>query len=1098
MSFRLTRRVIKLLCGPAHFATGERYCLNRKISFQIYDAANGRFAAEVKFGRQMTDQIHVTLDQHGDVQASCSCGLARTASGYCQHIAAVLLAVHDQENFGDEPVKAYAPSPLDAAPPAGEQARAFSSRSRTTQADAVLELFSSLKKPSISDHHLQLRQPLKVEFICQPYSYREDRWMFGIEIKAGPQRLYIVQNIREFLRAIETGKPYVFTRQFTYDPRLHNFTARDEAVLKQLIQSALNERLYRETVTSRNTAKSAGGERMLLIPPAAWERLLPELTDAPSSSFEHEGKFSQEVVLSYEPLPLRYEFSESEAEGFQLHIEGLDAITVMTDYQIIIANAKLYRAAAEHCRRLSELQSVAGRSPRRSIPLTPEQMQPFMDKVVPELMKMGRVQISQSVSERMVHHPLQARLYLDRIKSRLLAGLEFQYGDLVLNPLEENPRQHGEHRILVRDGQKEQQILQLMETASFGRTEAGYFMESEDAEFDFLYHTLPQLEKLMQVYATTAVKNRLYSSLAPPKVRINLDQRRNDWLEFSFQLDGIPEKEIKLVIQSLMEKRRYYRMANGALMPLETEDMQNIVHMMNELGIRKSELGNGTLHIPVVRGLHLLEEPLDGRAIEMEPAVEALLQELKQPALSAFPVPEQLQPILREYQVHGYQWMKTLARYKFGGILADDMGLGKTLQSITYLASVLDDIRASGQPALIVCPSSLVYNWQQELKKFTPHINAVVYDGGLTERRSAVRRAEHRDVVITSYPLLRMDAEFFAEYHFHTVFLDEAQTFKNHTTQTAQAVRSIQGDQRFALTGTPVENALEELWSIFHVILPVLFPGRKAFSEMPRSQIAAMIRPFLLRRLKTDVLKDLPDKIETVQATELLPEQKKLYAAYLARLRHETLKHLDEEGFQKTRIKILAGLTRLRQLCCHPALFVEGYSGTSAKFEQLMELIEECRSAGKRMLIFSQFTGMLGIISRELGFKGIPHFYLDGSTPSAERVEMCDRFNQGEHELFLISLKAGGTGLNLTGADTVILYDLWWNPAVEQQAADRAHRMGQTNVVQVIRMITHGTVEDKMYELQQSKKNLIEEVIAPGEESQSSLTEEEIRSILSI
>jgi SNF2 family DNA or RNA helicase len=248
------------------------------------------------------------------------------------------------------------------------------------------------------------------------------------------------------------------------------------------------------------------------------------------------------------------------------------------------------------------------------------------------------------------------------------------------------------------------------------------------------------------------------------------------------------------------------------------------------------------------------------------------------------------------------------------------------------------------------------------------------------------------------------------------------------------------------------------------VVFPELFPSRKVFNDLSREKVAKRVRPFLLRRLKTDVLKELPEKIESVQASELLPEQKKLYVAYLAELQQETVKHL-HEGYQKHRIKILAGLTRLRQLCCHPTLFVEGYGGSSAKFEQLLEMLAECQSMGKRVLVFSQFTKMLGLIGRELGYQGVPYFYLDGQTPTSERVELCSRFNEGVRDVFLISLKAGGTGLNLTGADTVILYDLWWNPAVEQQAADRAHRIGQKNIVQVIRLVTQGTVEDKMYEL---------------------------------
>ena len=261
---------------------------------------------------------------------------------------------------------------------------------------------------------------------------------------------------------------------------------------------------------------------------------------------------------------------------------------------------------------------------------------------------------------------------------------------------------------------------------------------------------------------------------------------------------------------------------------------------------------------------------------------------------------------------------------------------------------------------------------------------------------------------------------------------------------------------------------------------PELLPGRRAFSELSRENIAKRVRPFILRRMKQDVLKELPKKTETMLYSELQMEQKTLYAAYLAELKQDALKHLKKGDLQRNRIRILAGLTRLRQLCCHPALFVDGYKGSSAKFEQLMELLEECRISGRRVLIFSQFTQMLGIIRGRLIREGTPYFYLDGQTPSEERVELCDRFNNGEGNLFLISLKAGGTGLNLTGADTVILYDLWWNPAVEQQAADRAHRMGQENEVHVIRLIAKGTIEEKITQLQHKKKSLIDEVIHSG------------------
>ena len=280
------------------------------------------------------------------------------------------------------------------------------------------------------------------------------------------------------------------------------------------------------------------------------------------------------------------------------------------------------------------------------------------------------------------------------------------------------------------------------------------------------------------------------------------------------------------------------------------------------------------------------------------------------------------------------------------------------------------------------------------------------------------------------------------------------------------------------------------------MIFPQLFQGLEEFSNLTKKDIARRVRPFLLRRMKEDVLKELPGKQETLESSELLPEQKKLYAAYLAKLRYDTLKHLDKETFRKNRIRILAGITRLRQICCHPALFVEGYKGSSAKFEQLMQILEESKHSGRRVLIFSQFTKMLNLIATEMTMRGQTYFYLDGQTPSEDRVELCNRFNDGEKDVFLISLKAGGTGLNLTGAATGILYDLWWNPAVEEQAADRAYRMGQKNVVQVIKLIARGTIEEKMHALQEKKRDLIADILQSEEKASTTLTEEDIREIL--
>ncbi|RCW48562.1 DEAD/DEAH box helicase [Paenibacillus prosopidis] len=1113
MSFPLSKRVIKLLCGDTFYERGEAYYRDRKVTINNSDAEASSYDAVVQGKKRYT--VAIAIDRNGDVDAECTCLAFSTYDKYCKHVAATLLQIHELEVEGGKPARKY-PSLLHPEDRPSEEEDEneeleahihprFAKYAALASADArlasdMLGLFSGKPLRSYGSRQLfETRTPLDVEITCKLYPYGYRKHMFGIELKVGPKRLYIVQKIREFLERVELGKPFVFSKNFTYDPALHSFQPENDAVIRQLIQIYRNETMYRDSSTRSSYLREAPacGDRMLLVPPFSWEKLLPLLVEAPIVLLAHDGHTYNGIQLSDEAVPLHFAFDQAKSDGYQLDVQGLDQMTIIEQYELALAEGKLFKLQPESCKRLSELKHLLANSQKPRIPIAPEQMEPFMEKVIPGLMKLGSVGIAETIADRVLQTQLNANLYLDRVRDRLLAGLEFQYGDIIINPLEGSDKNRGTDRILMRDGDQERRILELMELSPFAKTEGGYFMENEEAEYDFLHNVVPQLEKLLTVYATSAVKVRIVTKYAPPKVTIEIDER-TDWLEFKFDMDGIPESEIRNLLQSLVVKRKYHRLPGGALLPLETAEFQEIIRFLNEVGLRMGDLQGTEFRIPTVRGLHLMDSSEKGNAVKFGKSFRRLLENMRNPDNLEFPVPDRLAPVLRDYQKYGYQWLKTLAHYHFGGILADDMGLGKTLQSIAFIVSVLPEIRKREQPALIVSPASLVYNWLNELKKFAPEVRAVIADGSKTERSEVLKEMGEADVIITSYPLLRRDIAQYARQSFHTLILDEAQYFKNHTTQTAQAVKAIEAQYRFALTGTPVENTLEELWSIFDIVFPELFPSRSAFNELSRETVAKRIRPFLLRRLKTDVLKELPEKIESIQASELLPEQKKLYVGYLAKLQQETVKHLNEEGFHKNRIRILAGITRLRQLCCHPSLFVEGYEGSSAKFEQLLEIIEECRSAGKRLLVFSQFTEMLGLIGRELGFQGVPYFYLDGQTPAPERVELCSRFNNGERDLFLLSLKAGGTGLNLTGADTVILYDLWWNPAVEQQAADRAHRIGQKNVVQVIRLVTQGTVEDKMYELQQRKKNLIDEVIQPGQEALSSLSEQEIREILMI
>ena len=564
-------------------------------------------------------------------------------------------------------------------------------------------------------------------------------------------------------------------------------------------------------------------------------------------------------------------------------------------------------------------------------------------------------------------------------------------------------------------------------------------------------------------------------------------------------MEGIEQEEVRNILQSVAEKKKYYRLPSGAFVSLRSDEFQTIQNIIQEFKIKPQQLEQESIKLPIYRGMQLDEmiNMENGGKAKYGKQFRRLLNRLKNPEELDFEIPDLLQAELRDYQYYGFQWLKTLELYKLGGILADDMGLGKTLQSIAFILSQFC-MNKDLKPALIVAPASLVYNWKNEFQKFAPSLTAEVMIGSPQERMEKLQSDCLPNVWITSYPTLRQDIDYYNQLQFSTLILDEAQVIKNYTTKTAKAVREIQAETCFALSGTPIENSIDELWSIFQTIMPNFFPHQKAFRQLELEKISMMIRPFLLRRMKRDVLKELPDKIETVNYSELTKPQKELYLAYLEKIQGETKESLQRDGYQKSQIKILAGLTRLRQLCCHPSLFLENYKGDSGKLEQLMEIVGNAVENGRRLLIFSQFTSMLSIIREQLTKAGLHFFYLDGQTAPKERIDMVEQFNQGNGEAFLISLKAGNTGLNLTGADTVILYDLWWNPAVEEQAAGRAHRIGQKNVVQVIRMITQGTIEEKIYELQQTKKELIDTVVQPGDQAISKITEKEIREILNI
>lgn len=1088
------REDVRSWCGERIYYRGLDYYQNGRVYKLLYDPRQNRFDAVVVGAEAY--KSHVAFDEDGCLNTGCNCPAHNGDHDICKHVAAMLLEICEGDSIeiihrSDD----------------GEDFTTYSDP-HWHMTNEILSLFEIDDALSASSVQSAANEPasseikeLQVEFQVSLHTPMYDQAMITIEMKMGVNRLYVVQKMKDLFDQIMADKPYTFTKLFTYRPDLHRFKEEDRAVIDHLLEIYQYEKTYRDFL-GYYPPHYGRSNKSLLIPAAAWDHLWPKLQQT-NVAVCCEGKIFSSIIVEENQLPFRFRVSSTPSDKYLLQTEGLDTASVLQDYGYLFKEGVFYKADPWQLEKIEELKRHLTFSPTNEFLIDQRQMNTFVHRVIPSLQRIGQIEYAPEVSEQIQSPPLRPKIYLDRDGDRLTIRAEFVYGDEVFYPaiagwdrrqaFIENRSSVGKY--LLRDIQKEHRITQLLLEAPFSADDQMLVIEEEEDTYHFLYHVLPRLNEEAEVYLSSSVKPMMHELKQKPKTSLEMGASVN-LLEVKFDLEGIDEKEVGKILQTIVEKKKYYRMANGAFLSLEQEEFRDMKQVIEQLGIRNSELGSGQLKVPAVRALQLEENTRKSTAVKVGKALRQFLEQIRRPDLSDFKVPKPLEGILRDYQVYGYQWFKTLHQYQFGGILADDMGLGKTLQSIAYVLSEKLEQGISGKPAFIIAPASLVYNWKNEIAKFAPMLRTVAATGTKQERAAVIAQADAYDVVITSYPLIRRDAALYEKLNFSILILDEAQAIKNSATQTAQAVKTIQAERKFALTGTPIENSLDELWSIFDAVFPGLFPGKQSFGRMSPEQVAKIAKPFILRRMKQDVLKELPDKIETVRTTELNKEQKKLYLAYLERIQQETLQQIEEEGFQKSRLKILAGLTRLRQLCCHPAMFIENYNGGSSKLEQLIELLQELRANGSRALIFSQFTSMLAIIRRELEREGMDYFYLDGQTPGEERVQLAERFNQGEKQFFLISLKAGGTGLNLTGADTVILYDLWWNPAVEQQAADRAHRLGQKNVVQVIRLITEGTIEEKMHELQQKKKDLIDQVVQPGEAALSSFSEEEIRELL--
>ncbi|MBE5769517.1 MAG: hypothetical protein E7333_08070 [Clostridiales bacterium] len=908
-----------------------------------------------------------------------------------------------------------------------------------------------------------------------------------IGLRMGEDRMYVVRSIPQMISAMETGEVIQYGKGFAFHPEWMHFSPAARQIVQILKEMCLTQK------EAGCTLKPAD-QRVMPLPEPMAERILRCLNEMPFR-LTIDGNTSAVRCVREARIPLHFRVS-SDLRGLTVQAlfpRDFRPLTPSCSYAMAGGNVICVAEDQRSVMRVLWQKQFMGRC-QFDFPVRDAAR--VIGELIPFLKLTGVVELSPELQKQLIRLPLVPKIYLDRAGRDVVARAQFCYGDREIDPFDETPMPESIRRgekLLLRDAAAERKVLDALGASGFFVSRGMVYLSGQEAIFDFMTEGLPRLQEMCEVYLSNDFRR-----LAPRKPNLSGAMKvSGGQLELTFDADGEPTQEILAMMEALSRRRRYFRLKDGSFLDLSgLEQWQPLADAVTEAAsLEGASAAGDTITLQAYRTAYL-SGLLEGSdlPVHRDASVETTVRALTEAPADTVQLPQGLS--LRPYQQRGYQWLSTLDRLHMGGVLADDMGLGKTVQVIALFKAN----REAGQTSLVVSPTTLTYNWLSELERFAPELSVMVISGSAAQRASQIRHVKEAhdvDVLITSYPLIRQDIDLMTDINFRFIVLDEAQHIKNAGSKAAVAVKQLKGRTRFALTGTPMENGVGELWSIFDFVLPGYLLGYSAFLRryqdgMDAEDLRKRIRPFLMRRLKKDVLTELPDKIEHTFTAQMTPEQTKVYRAAMLRLRDRVSEVLAEKGFDRSRTEVLAAITQLRQICCHPQLVLEDYIGSSGKYDLLLDLLTAARASSRRVLLFSAFTSMLKILRRQLTEAGFTVMYLDGDTPAQERLSLTERFNGGAADVFLISLKAGGTGLNLTGADMVIHYDPWWNPAAEDQATDRAYRIGQTRKVDVIRLVTHGSIEEQVVALGQRKKALFDQLITPGEQMVTGLSTQEI------
>lgn len=1027
------------------------------------------------------------------ISYECNCPAYEAYEGMCKHCAALALEYLNKTQ-SREAIEQYK----------GMNPDAFPLIRTDDMIQDIVRIYANRRRmeEQIAQGTIEL-QPLLMD---SGTSYYYSRRRYSLTFKIGNQggRMYVLKNMEDFVYAIENDERYSYGKQLSFVHSKTMFTEEAWRYVMLICKKVRENDSYYENVR----------KELMLSPSLIQEFLLINLNK--EVDYECRGRKYKKLYIYDKNPPIKLILREIPG-GFVLKIPPLELIQGSSEIFVKKSNS-VYKCTKEYAQAISPFLDQADEERELGFKIASEDMMVFCGSVLPELKKQNLLDYGTLELEEYMPKEAEISYYLDAETDKITAKSLCSYGEKQFNLLA--PKElSGEYHNIGR----EQQALGVVKAYFSKEDEKNQVLyfgeEEEDKLYQLLDTGLKQLSELGALYVTDSLKGKRVIRSAKAQVGVAL---KGGLLELKVAVDAFTKTELAGILDSYQKKKKYYRMKSGDFLNLEEGALATVAELLDGLALPQKLLEEDEYEVPKFRACfidQILRQKDSRLVVERSADYKAVIRSMKNVEDSDYQVPEHLTGILREYQKMGFYWMSTLADLGFGGILADDMGLGKTIQAIAYMlgrkklgeTTVETKEEKAGETAkaarhLVICPASLVYNWKKEFDMFASGLDVKVIVGTAPQREALIRSGLG-DVWITSYDMIKRDINHYSELIFDTEVIDEAQNIKNQGTIASKSVKKIHAKARFALTGTPIENRLSELWSIFDYLMPGILGSYDKFRktyELPIVQeqdddmvkrLKRMVSPFILRRLKKDVLKELPDKIEQTVYARMETEQRNIYIGHVERLL-ESLENKSSMEVQKGKLEILAELTKLRQICCDPALLYDNYLETSCKIDTCAELVQDAIESGHKVLIFSQFTSIFPILGQRLKEEKIAFYKLTGSTPKEKRMEMAEAFNSDDTPVFLISLKAGGTGLNLTAASIVIHFDPWWNLAAQNQATDRAHRIGQGEQVVVFKLIAQDTIEEKIMDLQNTKQKLASQILEGEGISASELTKDDFMEIL--